>query len=124
MTISHTIPTTPCPNYGAGHFKSEAIILIQGSSGAGGPGGWFVGGWDNSGEGRTEFQGELVKGPHAYIGGRASVLDNHGGTGAVWKRAEAEGLLFRLKAGEPVAIHGTVYRLSLCKRGYPSLTAV
>ncbi len=121
---THTIPTVP-NSYGdePDHFKSEAILLVEGACSAGGPGGWFVGGWGAEGEGRIVHQGPLVPGPYAYIGGRCGVIDNHGGTGADHKRADGKGLLFRVKAGDTVTLHGTDYTLSVDRRGYPHLTS-
>ena len=122
MTTQHNIPTDLNPSYGNDHFKSAATLLIEGSSKAGGPGGWFVGGWGADGEGRTTMGGPKVPGPVAYISGRCGVIDNHGGTKAEQERKDAENLLFRVKAGDTVTLHGTVYTLTLDYRGYPSLT--
>ena len=120
MSTTHNIPTTPYRD--PGHFKSEATILIEGSSRAGGPGGWLVGGWDATGEGRVVMYGPMVKGPYAYITGRCSVMDNRGGTGAEHMRAEAQGLMFRAKDGDTMNLFGTTYTLSVDGRGYPHLT--
>jgi len=124
---THTIPTTTRStdpdNYEFGHFKSAAILRIAGSSRAGGPGGWGIGGWNEDGEGRLVFEGPMVKGPVAYAFGLAGVIDNHGGTGAEHARAADNGLLFDVSEGDTLVIDGTEYTLTLNRRGYPSLTA-
>lgn len=114
--------------HNVGHFKSDAILLIEGASRSGGPGGWAVGGWDETAEGRIEHGGPMVRGPYAYIIGLSSVIDNYGGTGTEWRRAEESGRLFRLRAGDKLSVNGTVYVLKLDKgffnRGYPVLEKV
>ena len=121
---THNIPSIDNGKdvYGPGHFKSEVTLLIEGSSRSGGPGGWFLGGWSAEGEGRTVTQGPMVQGPYAYVGGRCGVIDNHGGTHGELERADGKGLLFRCKAGDILSVFGTSYTLSLCRRGYPTLT--
>lgn len=131
---THNIPTTPSQYATAslgslaarhkGHFESDAIVLIEGATREGGPGGWGVGGWGIEGEGRLVHEGPMVKGPIAFLFGLASVIDRSGGTGRINSKAEAEGRLFRVKAGDDLVIDGVTYRLSLDKRGYPSLTQV
>jgi hypothetical protein len=123
MNTTHTIPTVPSRyDYEIGHFRSEATIIVEGADPLGGPGGWLVGGWDEYGEGRTEFQGVLVKGPYAFITGRAGVIDNHGGTGAIHSKAKADGLLFRVRALDTLVLAGIAFLLTVDKRGYPHLT--
>jgi len=124
MSNTHTIPTVPGYDNEPGHFKSQATLLIAGSSRAGGPGGWFVGGWTAEGEGRTETGGPMIVGPYAYVGGRCSVIDNHGGTGADLKRADEDSLLFRCAEGDTLVLHDTSYTLDLNPRGYPHLTPI
>lgn len=120
MSTRHIIPTTP--NFDRGHFSSDAVILIAGSSRSGGPGGWSVGGWNAEGEARLVFRGPMVKGPFAYVFGRAGVIDNHGGTKGEQERKAAEGLLFNVAAGDTLVIDGIEYILSLTRDGYPNLT--
>ena len=123
MSTTHNIPTTPSRyDYEPGHFRSEATILVEGSCLLGGPGGWMVGGWGATGEGRIEMYGPKVQGPYAFIVGRSGVIDNHGGTGAEHRRAEAQGLMFRVKAGDVLEMGGTSFTLSVDRRGYPHLT--
>ena len=111
------IPTTPRPTEPA-HFRSDAIILVEGATRAGGPGGWGLGGWTAEGEGRLVFRGPMIQGPVAYLFGRAGVIDNHGGTAGEHRR----GHLVHLAPGDRVSVAGTVYTVSLCPRGYPKLT--
>lgn len=123
MSTTHQIPTTPSRyDYEAGHFRSEAIILIETASKLGGPGGWFVGGWDATGEGRIEHGGPKVQGPYAFIGGRCCVIDNHGGTGAEHQRADGKGMLFRVADGDTLVMAGLEFAVAVTPRGYPNLT--
>lgn len=121
--MKHTIPTMPSRySYDKGHFASEATLLVEGATPGGGPGGWMVGGWDQTGEGRVEFQGPMVPGPYAFITGRAGVIDCNGGTGRLHREAEAQNLMFRVKAGDTVVLAGIEFTLSVDRRGYPHLT--
>ena len=127
--MKHIIPVEPYnvgrsseASYNLGHFVSPATLLVEGACSAGGPGGWFVGGWDATGEGRTEYQGPMVPGPVAYIGGRAAVIDCNGGTGRLHREAEDQNLMFRVKAGDTVVLSDIEFTLTVDRRGYPHLS--
>lgn len=123
MSTTHTIPTTPSRyDYEKGHFRSDATVLVEGACSAGGPGGWLVGGWDATGEGRVEFQGPMVKGPYAFITGRAGVIDCNGGTGRLHREAEDNGLMFKAKEGDTLVMAGIEFAVAVDRRGYPKLT--
>ncbi len=124
MATTHLIPTVAerpdsCSFY-QGHFKSTARVLIEGSCNRPGFG---IGGWDKTGEGRLICQGPMVVGPHAYAFQHAGIICQGGGTGAELRKAEEEGRLFRCKAGDTLVIDDTPFLLTLCRRGYPTLTA-
>ena len=118
---THNIPTTPWDIFGGGHFKSEATVLVEGSNN---PAGWLVGGWETTAEGRIVYQGPMVKGPYGYMAGSCSVIDNHGGTGAILAKADKDGLLFRVKAGDTVTMSGINFTVTVDRRGYPHLEPV
>ena len=121
----HTIPTTPSPyDFEKGHFKSDAILRIAGACSAGGPGGWSVGGWTEEGTGRLVFQGPLEQGPQGFVYGLAGVIDTRGGTAREHRDADAKGLLFDVEDGDELEMAGTVYKLTIDRRGYPHLAQV
>lgn len=106
----------------SGHLESRGLIFrIANANRAGGPGGWGIGGWDETGSGRLVCGGPLVSGPVAYFYGLASVLDNRGGTRAIHESADESGRLFDVSAGDTVVINGIAFVVSLDSRGYPSL---
>lgn len=120
---THNITMTPSTyKSDVGHFKSEATFLIKDSSRSGGPGGWGLGCWDETGEGRLVSGGDMVRGPCAFLYGLCSVIDNNGGTGRLHSEALANGLLFRVESGDTLVMEGTEYTLTLDGRGYPHLT--
>lgn len=70
----------------------DAIIgRVEGVDSAYGPGGFGVGTVGPNDQGRRETGGPIVAGPWGYLYGRASVIDQHGGTGAEWRKADDEG---------------------------------
>lgn len=122
---NHAIPTKPTEYGEVGHFTTDAIIVLEGGSRAGGPGGWGFGGWTSEGVGRKVTGGELVAGPHAYLFGLAAVIDNHGGTARERREKDAEGLLFRVKDGDTIEAEGTKFLVTVDRRrGYPKLSPV
>jgi hypothetical protein len=105
-----------------GFFKSEAIITVAGVDSSFGPGGFSIGGWDETAYARVDHGAPLVKGPHVYIYGLCSVIDNHGGTGAIHDKAKAEENFFNVEVGDELEINGLVYVVGLTDRRYPTLT--
>jgi len=118
MTTRHAIPTIPSPyDYEQGRFKSHAILRIAGACRTGGPGGWGLGGWTKEGTGRLVFKGPKEQGPQGFVFGRAGVIDTRGGTGREHRDAVAKGLLFDVEDGDELEMAGTVYKLTIDRRG-------
>jgi len=122
----HAVPTTVKPHTGErwfddGHYECAAIFRVKGSSRAGGPGGWGFGGWGADAIGRVSHGADPVAGPHGYLFGRCSVIDNCGGTRAEHGRAAAEGRLFDVNPGDIIVAAGERFRVDLSPRGYPKL---
>lgn len=60
---------------------------------------------------RLVDQGPLVPGPSAYAFANASVLDNHGGTGAELRKAESESRVFHAEIGDVLDLGGVFFRI-------------
>ena len=107
-----------------GFFGADVIITVKGVDRSFGPGGFSVGGWDETAEARIETGGPKVKGPHVYIYGLCSVIDNHGGTAAIHDKARDEGKFFSVEAGDNLEIHGMVFKVGLDYMKHPTLTKI
>lgn len=103
-------------------ITKDAIIIIEGSSSLGGPGGWGISGWNAGETGRIDFGGPLVPGPYASLIGLPSSLCSDGRSEQ--KTAEGEGRLYRISPGDHLVIEGVEYSLALCSRGYPLLSKI
>lgn len=110
----HTLKTVVKSGDHPGKFSGTQTLRIAGSSRAGGPGGWKVGGWDETTKSRPETGGPMVPGPVAYIFGLCAVLSS--------EPLEREEEVY-LEAGDVLKIDGEEYVLSLV-RGYPKLSLV
>ena len=61
-----------------------------------------VGGWTAEGEGRIEFGGPMVQGPHAYLMAEGVVLTPH---------AEPDEIHLVIDEGHEITVAGTTYRV-------------
>lgn len=74
--------------------------------------------------GRKVMHGELIPGPWAYTYGLATVLDNHGGTGAEMRRLAAEDKVHHVEDGTRLHIDGVLYRVEVVRHDYITLHEV
>ena len=101
---------------GKGSFKSQTVLCVVNQNGN-----WSrfaLGGWTAEGEGRLEFGGSMVKGPHLYASGLASVIDTHGGTARERERNQKMGVEHDVTGGETVVCDGVEYELVVKVQGY------
>lgn len=90
-------------------LKNDTILLVAGGNLAGYGVGFVPEGFSE----RKETGGPLIPGPWAYSWARASVMDNHGGTGAELEKLQEAGRIVKAKAGETVKIDGRQYTIRL-----------
>ncbi len=99
-------------SYGKGHYDSNAILKIKTPRERHfAPGGWSIGGWDKTAEGRVVDHGPLVPGPYAFVFGLAGVIDasRRGGTFGEHSRAKEAGRYFEVEDGDTLEIAGETY---------------
>lgn len=107
----------------SGHFQSPITLIIEGANRAGGPGGWFLVGWDAGISGRVEDGGPLVPGPVALLGGLPSSMSDDG-TKSRHDAARRRNHLVTVQPGDRLLIEAVEYRLTLDRWGYPVLSVV
>lgn len=120
MSNIHNIPTINSVD--RGHFQGAnaegscdtVTVAVNGKR-------FGVGGWTAEGKGRLIFKGPLVPGPQAYLFGKCSVIDNHGGTGAIEARLREAGLRFDVNIGDTLVIEGSRFLVEGTPT-YPTLT--
>lgn len=96
-------------------------MLVKGGHGSG-----YGIGYIKSGEsGRQEHQGPLVPGPWAYSFLCASVIDNHGGTGAQIEHERKDRRLIEAEFGDLLAMpDGQLFRIDRLRKGETYLDLV
>lgn len=104
--------TLPCTRYQVGthiSVKTDHVLSIRGRR-------YGVGGIPEGASGRKVHEGPLVPGPWAYLYELATVLDNHGGTGAESTRMRAAGTEHVVAIGDAVCFDGCKYEIAATTR--------
>lgn len=83
-----------------------------------------VGYVDATGTCRRVFEGPILPGPYAFAFGLATVIDNHGGTGAEADRNRAAGTEYDVEPGDRLVLGTNVFRVDVDRYGDVTLAHV
>lgn len=111
-TMSHKIKT----QRNGDSLECEVILAKKGGYER-----YKIGGVPKGCEGRKEHGGPMVAGPWHFIFGLASVIDNHGGTGAEMAKAREAGMVLDLAPGDRLVIDGLSYAFKASWNGVMEL---
>ena len=100
--------------------RTDHVICVKGAR-ATSSGRYRVGGVPRGVSGRQVDGGPLVPGPWAFVYELASVIDNHGGTGAEAARMRAAGTEHDLVPGDVIRFDDREYKIAIDPRGFVQL---
>ena len=100
--------------------RTDHVIRVKGARPTA-SGRYRVGGVPRGASGRQVDGGPLVPGPWAYVYELASVIDNHGGTGAESAAMRAAGTEHDLVPGDVIRFDDREYKIAVDARGFVQL---
>jgi hypothetical protein len=120
MIAGHEVCELPIDRRDDRTVRTDHVIRVKGARPTS-SGRYRVGGVPRGVSGRQIDGGPLVPGPWAYVYELASVIDNHGGTGAESARMRASGTEHDLVPGDVIRFDDCEYKIAVDARGFVQL---